>query len=181
MHSSHPSIMISRAWHDESTSNLACHIHSCTPTDSIQTRSLATFASGSKYMKESHCMKITLWVTNHHRPFKIIEDMKLLEIFADLNPNCELPKHHTVSRDVKEIFGLSRNGVATMLQVGYVSQIYWSIILNFMLACRGTKEGFMLPLMDGHHPMLSHSLGQLFIGSKMARLHRLSLTSSSKF
>lgn len=66
-------------------------------------------------------MKIALWVSTRHRPFSIIEDTELLEIFTDLNPNCESPKHHTVSRDVKEIFGLSQGEVATMLQVSHIS------------------------------------------------------------
>ena len=88
---SHPSITISRARHDESTSNLARHVRSCAPTDSTQTRALAVYASGSKYTKASHRMKIALWVANRHRPFSIVEDTELLEIFADLNPNCETP------------------------------------------------------------------------------------------
>ena len=66
-------------------------------------------------------MKIALWVSTRHCPFSIIEDTELLEIFTDLNPNCESPKHHTVSRDVKEIFRLSQGEVATMLQVSHIS------------------------------------------------------------
>ena len=179
----HPSITVSRARHDESTSNLARHVRNCAPTDSAQTRALATYASGSKYTKASHRMKIALWVSNRHRPFSIIEDTELLDIFTDLNPNCESPKHHTVSRDVKEIFGLSRSEVAMMLQVGHITQVDWSTITHsyLMLACRSTPECFMLLLMDGHHPMLLHLLERLSIGSGTARSHRLSLTSSSKF
>jgi hypothetical protein len=127
-------------------------------------------------------MKVALWVANRHRPFSIIEDTELLEIFTDLNPNCESPKHHTVSRDVKEIFGLSRGEVATMLQVGHIAQVDWSTISSYLtLACRGTQEGFMLPLMDGHRPTLSRLLERPSIGSRTARSHRLSLTSSSNF
>jgi hypothetical protein len=62
-------------------------------------------------------MKVALWISNRHRPFSIVEDPELLEIFADLNPHCQTPKHHTVSRDVKEIFSLSQKEVATILQV----------------------------------------------------------------
>ena len=66
-------------------------------------------------------MKIALWVSTRHHPFLIIEDTKLLEIFTNLNPNCKSLKHHTVSRDVKEIFGLSQSEVAMMFQVSHIS------------------------------------------------------------
>jgi len=127
-------------------------------------------------------MKIALWVSARHRPFKIIEDTELLEIFTDLNPNCESPKHHTVSRDVKEIFGLSQGEVATMLQVSHITQVDWSTIRSYlMLAYRGTQECFISLLMGGHRPMLLRLLERPSIGSRTARSHRLSLTSSSKF
>ena len=113
--------MISWAWHDESTSNLAHHVCNCAPADSTQTRALAAYASGSKYMKASHHMKIALWLSNCHHPFSIVEDTELLEIFTDLNPNCKTPKHHTISRDMKEMFFLSQKAVGTMLQVGHVT------------------------------------------------------------
>ena len=117
---SHPSITISRARHDESTSNLTRHVRNCAPNDSTQTRALAVYASGSKYTKASHHMKLALWVSNRHRLFSIVEDPELLEIFTDLNPNCSTPKHHTLSRDVKEIFSLSKIEVGTKLQVSRV-------------------------------------------------------------
>jgi len=128
-------------------------------------------------------MKIALWVSNRHRPFSIIEDTELLEIFTDLNPNCESPKHHTVSRDVKEIFGLSQGEVATMLQVGHITRVDWSTITSsyLTLPCRSTQECFMSLLMDGHHPTLLRLLERPSIGSGTARSHRLSLTSSSNF
>lgn len=62
-------------------------------------------------------MKIALWIANRHRPFSIVEDTELLEIFKDLSPTCESPTCHTSSRDVKEIFSLSRGEVGVMLQV----------------------------------------------------------------
>jgi len=121
LHLRHPSITISRARTDESTSNLTRHVQNCAPTDTSQTQALTIYASGSKYIKETHCMKVALWVANHHRPFLIVKDPELLKIFTDLNPHCQTPKHHTVSCDVKEIFSLSRKEVAIILQVCFVS------------------------------------------------------------
>ena len=74
-------------------------------------------------------MKLALWVSNRHRPFSIVEDTELLEIFKDLNPTCETPSRHTVSRDVKEIFSLTRGEVGTMLQVCLV--LHLSSSVNF--------------------------------------------------
>jgi len=125
-------------------------------------------------------MKIALWVANRHRPFSIVEDPELLDIFTDLNPNCVTQKHHTVSRDVKEIFFLSQKEVALMLQASCPSLLFSIIIAYFMFVFRNTLDGFMLRLMGGRHQMLLHSLEPLFIGSLMARWCRLSLTSSSE-
>lgn len=175
---SHPSITISRARHDESTSNLACHVWNCAPTDSTQTHALAVYTSGSKYTKVSHQMKIALWVTNCHRPFSIVEDTELLEIFANLNLNCETPSHHTVPHDVKEIFSLSHKEVGTMLQVSVVLRYSFNYLT---ISCRNMQGCFMLPLMDGLCQTLLLSLEPLSIGSLMARLHQLFLTSSSEF
>jgi hypothetical protein len=62
-------------------------------------------------------MKIALWVSRRHRPFAIVEDDELIDIFMDLNNKVEVPSESTVSRDVKEIFQISRVRVAQMLQV----------------------------------------------------------------
>jgi hypothetical protein len=74
----HPSITVSRARHDDSTGNLKRHIKSCAPLNSNQTRTLATYASGSTYTPASHRLKIALWIANRHRPFSIVEDPELL-------------------------------------------------------------------------------------------------------
>jgi hypothetical protein len=62
-------------------------------------------------------MKITLWVAHRHRPFAIVEDDELINIFMDLNNKVEVPSRFTLSRDVKEIFELSRIKVAEILKV----------------------------------------------------------------
>ena len=164
---SHPSITISRARHDESTSNLTHHIQNCAPTNSTQTHVLAVYASGSKYTKASHRMKLALWVSSHHHPFSIVEDTELLNIFMDLNPNCETSSRHTLSRDVKEIFSLSRREVGTMLQVSLFHRFLQKNYLT--ISCRSTLGGFILLLMDGLPQMSLRSLELLSIGSLMAR------------
>jgi hypothetical protein len=117
----HPSITVSRVRHDESTSNLKHHVRQCTPPDSVEARKLAEFVQGSTYTAATHRMKVALWVARRHRPFAIVEDPELLDIFHDLNNKCTTPSASTVSRDVKEIFQITRVKVAEMLQVGSMS------------------------------------------------------------
>lgn len=114
---SRPSVSIKRIRHDESTSNLQWHATMCTPLDFQETRALQAYANGSKYNKATHHMKIALWIACRNRPFSIIEDPELLDIFADLNSNCETPKRQTVSCNIKEIFAISCQNVGTMLKV----------------------------------------------------------------
>jgi len=78
---------------------------------------MAIYASGSTYTAASHRMKIALWVSKSNCPFAIVKDEDLLDIFTDLNPNCITPMRRTVSRDVKEIFVISRKQVGALLRV----------------------------------------------------------------
>jgi hypothetical protein len=112
-----PSITVNRSRHDESTSNLVRHTDKCSPGDTAASASIAAFAHGSTYSYPKFRMKIALWVSRRHRPFAIVEDNELIEIFMDLNNKVEVPSQSTVSRDVKEIFQISRVRVAQMLQV----------------------------------------------------------------
>ena len=58
-----------------------------------------------------------MWCAHRHRPFKIVADPELVEIFQMLYHRAEVPHPVTVSRDVKEIFRLSKENVANILQV----------------------------------------------------------------
>ncbi|PPQ74939.1 hypothetical protein CVT26_011413 [Gymnopilus dilepis] len=114
---SRPSITVKRARHDESTSNLVRHVKLCTPGNSAQTNALAAFASGSKYNEAKHRMKCALWIARRSRPFAIIEDPELLDIFSDLNAACVTPKRKTIARDIREIWEMSRKELASFLQI----------------------------------------------------------------
>src|SRR5271155_2052433 len=100
-----------------STSNLARHVQKCTPVDSEEARAMQAFSKGSKYTPAKYHMKLALWVVRCNRPFTIVDDPELLDIFSDLNSQCVTPGRRTVSRDVNEIFTLSRKKVAEILQV----------------------------------------------------------------
>jgi hypothetical protein len=79
--------------------------------------SITVFAQGSTYIPQKLHMKLTIWVVHHHQPFAIVENDELIDIFMDLNNKVEVPSRFTVSRDVKEIFDMSRVKVAAILKV----------------------------------------------------------------
>jgi hypothetical protein len=56
-----------------------------------------------------------LWICRRRRPFAIVEDPELRVIFANLHAPVETPSASTVSRDVKEIFGYTKDNVIKVL------------------------------------------------------------------
>jgi hypothetical protein len=108
---------MTRARHDDSTSNLVHHVHDCDKTAPPGSGSIVAFAQGSTYTPHKLWMKIALWVACRHRPFNIIEDPELIDILTDLNSKVVTPSQYTVSRDVKEIFEMSRGKVSEILKV----------------------------------------------------------------
>jgi hypothetical protein len=60
---------------------------------------------------------IAMWCARRHRPFNIVEDDELNEIFHMLYARVEVPHPTTVSRDVKEIFYICKKNVVEFLQV----------------------------------------------------------------
>jgi hypothetical protein len=123
---------MSRIRHDKSTSNLIHHTDNCDPLTVAGSGSIKAFAQGSTYHPAKHQMQIALWVARHHHPFSIVQDEELLDIFHDLNSQCVTPSRVTVSRDVKEIFKLSRAKVAAILQVRIVSMLFFPSDVNFL-------------------------------------------------
>ena len=58
-----------------------------------------------------------MWCARRHRPFNIVKDDELNEIFHMLYARAEVPHPVTVSRDVKDIFALCKQNVVDVLQV----------------------------------------------------------------
>jgi len=148
--------------HDESTSNLVHHSDRCAPGATTTTSSIASFAYGSTYSYPKFCVKLALWVACCHRPFSIVEDEELIDIFMDLNNKVEVPSHVTVSRDVKEIFQISQSKVVEILQVGHL--LGYVLRLLTSLTNRLIQGSFIYVLMVGRHLRSFHSLEQRSIG-----------------
>ncbi|EKM53159.1 uncharacterized protein PHACADRAFT_56859, partial [Phanerochaete carnosa HHB-10118-sp] len=52
----------------------------------------------------------------HHHPYAIVQDPELVEILQMLNSKVDIPHPKTVSRNVHEIFTISRESVGKILQ-----------------------------------------------------------------
>lgn len=108
--------MLTRARTEVSTSNLDKHVKVCDPKVAKGGSSIAEYAHGSSYSKEKFRYGVATWVSKCHRPFKIIEDAPLQDLFKMLYAKVDIPSWKTVGRDVQEIFQLSKASVAKHLQ-----------------------------------------------------------------
>ena len=110
-------------------------------------------------------MKIALWVARRHRPFAIVKDNELVDIFTDLNNKVEVPSRFTVSRDVKEIFLMSRLKVSKILKVCDV--IHFIICSDPTNNNRLITESYTSVPTAGHLQMSTLSSASLSTGPKM--------------
>lgn len=171
----HPSIGIHRAQHDKISSNLQRHAQACTPANTDESRAMWNYAHSSQYNQERHRMKIALWIARRNRPFSIVKDEELLDIFYDLNSACITPKRRTVSRNIQQIFLLSREKLGALLQVCnvlYSSYLY----LNSNDNIRPIPGSCTSAQMGGLLLTLSPSLERPSTGLWMVRWFRLSWT-----
>ena len=101
---------------DTSTGNLAQHAAACAGAVVPDHKSINMFAHGSTYTKPRFRYLLAKWIFRNHRPFAIIQDKELLQILRMLYAKVEVPSPNTVSRDVREIFALTRKQVGNILQ-----------------------------------------------------------------
>ena len=112
--SRNPSSSLIRARHDASTSNLLNHLTKCAPK---KKGTIVKHIPGANYTKALMRMLLMLWVARRHRPYAIVEDPELRRIFTMLYAMVEVPSARTISRDVIEIFEMSRRNIVSMLEV----------------------------------------------------------------
>lgn len=99
----------------EPTSNLKNHVKRCAPSKGVKT--IEDHIPGAKYTKALMRFKLLTWVARRHRPYSIVEDPELRDIFQMLYARVEVPSARTISRDVQEVFELSRLNLIAMLKV----------------------------------------------------------------
>jgi hypothetical protein len=123
---------VTRARHDESTSNLVRHVDSCDHKGGSATRTMSAFAHGSTYNPGTFRFKLAIWIAKRHRPFAIVEDPEFVELLTSLNNTVFVPSCSTVSRDVQEIFQVSQGKVAAILQVRFHDHKCRSVVREFL-------------------------------------------------
>ena len=65
--------------------------------------------------------EIVRWVAESMWPFLIVKDRGFQKLIKTGRPDYRIPSHHTVSRNVKNMFVHCRQRVAKMLQVSYAA------------------------------------------------------------
>jgi hypothetical protein len=110
-----PSQFVQRHRFEDSTSNLARHVEKCSPSKNATTEQMAAFVNGSTYSSAKFRFLLAVWCARRHRPFSIVADPELHDLFKMLHGRVEIPHPITISRDVKEIFTLSKIHVARVL------------------------------------------------------------------
>jgi hypothetical protein len=114
-----PTEKVTHVRHDESTSNLLQHADNCGSIDSPSSRAMTAFANGSTYNLGKHRVIISIWIAHRHRPFTIVEDTEFIELLRTLNSRVTILSRFTVSRDIQEIFDVTQQKVAAVLQVRF--------------------------------------------------------------
>ncbi len=133
---SHPSTKVVRVRHDNSTSNLKKHAEKCAPPKNGNT--IEDHIPGAKYSKALMRYKLLIWISQRYRPYAIVEDPELREIFQMLYSRVEVPSARTISRDMQEVFELSKLNVVALLKVS----IRLSVISNTYTVNRHTRGIF---------------------------------------
>lgn len=108
---------VTRVRWDTSTGNLNRHTEACNAKVAPAGQGIKDYAHGSTYSKAKFRYLCTLWVARNHRPYTIVQDEELLDIFRMLYSRVEVPHPTTLSRDVREVFEMTRLEIAKRLQV----------------------------------------------------------------
>jgi len=106
-----------RSRYEDSTKNLLDHQRNCDPADTPESKQITAFGNGAKYSDARFRYLLAMWCARRHRPFNIVTDEELVEIFTMLYARVEVPHPITISRDVKEIFQQCKQNVTDTLQV----------------------------------------------------------------
>ncbi|KAF8868924.1 hypothetical protein BD779DRAFT_1458867, partial [Infundibulicybe gibba] len=116
----HPNQSCTHNREDNSTSNLIRHVELCSPQNPEVTEKIISFGNGVTYSAPRFRFLLALWCSRHHRPFQIVEDEELVEMFKMLYAlfyhRVEIPHPTTISRDVHDMFLLCQKNVISILK-----------------------------------------------------------------
>jgi len=159
-----------RARNDVSTSNLKRHVSCCDGRLAPPGGRVEEFAHGSSYNKAEFRYLATLWVSQCHRPFAIVEDRPLNRMFQMLYAKVDVPSASTVSRDVKEVYNIAKKNVGKVLQV---RSDMFTLTMYLIVFSSLTHREFISASMGGHLQTPSHFLVLLFTKFKTANFSHI--------
>jgi len=67
--------------------------------------------------REARRWGVLRWIVRKNRPFYIIEDEELRDIFRMMKPRAEVPSANTVSKDIKEVYEMMKVRVVDYFEV----------------------------------------------------------------
>lgn len=114
--SRNPSKSIVRACTDNSTHNLRNHIQGCSPEASASSLLLKKYASGCSYNRAEFHVDVLIWIARRCRPYSIVEDPELRDLFQMLFQGVVIPHQRAISADTKTFFELCHEKVSTVLK-----------------------------------------------------------------
>ncbi|TDL24114.1 hypothetical protein BD410DRAFT_719575 [Rickenella mellea] len=86
-----PSIFVTHAHHDNSTSNLVWHITECDPIKSTAVSLMRNFVHSVSYDKAKFWFLLVMWLVHRHRPYVIIEDPEFKQLLLMLYGKVDIP------------------------------------------------------------------------------------------
>lgn len=110
----HPNQVVSRARHDDGTSNFKWHVNRCTAVLEAEVAgqlTMSMFAAGSTYSEPKLRLLIVEWCARNSCPMIIVEDEAFVKILRMLNANVAIPGRKAVARDIKAVYKISKDFV----------------------------------------------------------------------
>lgn len=78
---------------------------------------ITDFASGHHYSAAQFQYLLAIWCAWQHHPHRIVCDPKLVKLFKMLYAKVDIPSPLTISRDIQEMYTITKAKVAESLQV----------------------------------------------------------------
>src|SRR6266481_37095 len=108
----------SRVWklNDTSTGNLCKHIAFCVP-QSNKSKIMKKFAMGCTYSCKGFHWLVMHWVVCKNRPYTIIDDEEVCDIFRMLQVNINILCMNTLAGDIKLTHSMMRDKLIKLFEV----------------------------------------------------------------
>ncbi|KAJ3816315.1 hypothetical protein F5880DRAFT_1619480 [Lentinula raphanica] len=108
-----PQQYVTRARHDDSTSNLKRHVDTCAAIEEAEAAGQLTipmFAGGSAYSEPQLRLLLVQWCAVNARPMLIVEDEAFLKMMKMMHAHVAVPSAVTLARDIQRVILFSMDG-----------------------------------------------------------------------